>query len=151
MKKILIAIDYNPVSEKVANEGHELAKALGAEICLLHVVTDIRFYGTEYPTFMGYHGADIPADSNFDGEIEKVAQNFLKTAAEHLGDPAVKTQLEEGDTAQCILNYAQQWKADMIVMGTHSHSALEKLMMGDVTAKVIKKTKIPVFLVPVKK
>ncbi len=151
MKKVLIAIDYNPVSEEVANKGYELAKIMGAEICLVHVVTDIRFYGTQYPTFMGYHGADIPVEADVDGEMEKVARNFLKAAAEHLGDPAVETHLIEGDTAQCILNYADEWKADLIVLGTHSHSTLEKLMMGDVAAKVIKKTKVPLFLIPVKK
>jgi len=36
-------------------------------------------------------------------------------------------------------------------MGTHSHSALEKLLMGTEATKVLEKTEVPVFMVPVKK
>jgi nucleotide-binding universal stress UspA family protein len=40
MKRILIAIDYHPVSEKVAEAGYKLAKQLDAKVCLLHVMAN---------------------------------------------------------------------------------------------------------------
>lgn len=152
MKKVLIAVDYNPISEKVANAALELVRSMDAELCLIHVLADVSYYGTQFPTFMGYEGyAGMGPDFEMVVEMREVAEEFLKSAAEHLDHPAVKTYLAEGDTANAILNYADQWEADLIVMGTHSHSVLEKLFMGTVAEKILEKTKIPVYVVPVKK
>lgn len=150
MKKVLVAIDYNPVSEKVINEGYRLSKLLKAEICLMHVVTDIGFYQANYPAFIGYEGYSMAPDLNLVEEGRARAEDFLKAAAQHLDDSSVSTYLGEGRTAKTILAYAEEWKADLIVMGTHSHSALEKLLMGTVASTVLEKTNIPVYMVPVK-
>ena len=153
MKKVLIAIDYNPVSEKVAEKGYELAKNQNAEVCLLHIMNDVGFYEPQYPSFLGYDGYTAAVGPDFDVALEmrNIAEDFLQKAAAHLGDEGIKTHLAEGDTAKTLLSYAAEWNADVIVMGTHSHSTLEKLLMGTVAEKVIEKTKIPVYLVPVKK
>ncbi|WP_255702743.1 universal stress protein [Antarcticibacterium sp. 1MA-6-2] len=81
----------------------------------------------------------------------EMTEDYLKTAADHLADPSVSTYLAEGDAARAILDYADEWNADLIVFGTHSHSVLEKLFMGTVASTILEKTKIPVFVVPVKK
>ena len=151
MKKVLIAIDYNPVSEKVAKAALELVSSLDVDICLIHVLAEVSYYGTDFPTFMGYDGyTGMGPDFNMALEMRKVAEEFLEKAAEHIDHPSVTTHLAEGDTANAILDYATEWKADLIVMGTHSHSALEKLLMGTVAEKVLEKTRVPVYMVPVK-
>ena len=151
MKKVLIAIDYNPISEKVAEAGYALAQKLGAQVCLIHVVADISYYSAQYPTFMGYDGYGMTADLSVASEMRKYTEEFLESAASHLKDPTVSTHLAEGDTANAILDYSEEWNADLIVMGTHSHSTLEKLFLGTVASKVLEKTKIPVHMVPVNK
>lgn len=152
MKKVLIAIDYNPSSQKVAESGYELAKLMGAEVCLIHVMSEMAHYGMRYPTFMGYEGYDTGAvDVEMINEMQKVTEDYLKSAARHLNDPDVITHLAEGDAANVLLEYSEQWNADLLVMGTHSHSALEKLLMGTVASSVLEKTNIPVYMVPVKK
>lgn len=148
MKKVLITLDYNPASENVIKKGYELAQLMGAEVCLLHILTDLRFYGIQYEPFMGYEGATYPIDPTIQDGVVNVAKEYLEKAAKHLKDPNVKTHLAEGDTARTILEYAEEWKADVIVMGTHSHSTLEKLFMGSVASSVIEHTKMPVYLVP---
>lgn len=152
MKKVLIAIDYHPVSEKVVDAGYELAKKMGAEVCLIHVLADVSYYGMQYQPFMGYEGYNETAiDLNVAAEMRQVAQDYLDKAATHINDERVGKKLIEGDTARAILDYAEKWHADLIVMGTHSHSFLEKLLMGTVAAQVLEKTKVPVYMVPVKK
>lgn len=152
MKKVLIAVDYNPVSEKVAEQGYELAKNLNAEVCLIHVLDDVGFYGAQYPTFMGYDGySGMGPDLDIAMEMRNIAEEFLDTAKKHLNDPQVQTYLAEGDTAKTIMNYGEEWGASLLVMGTHSHSVLEKLLLGTVAEKILEKTRIPVYLVPVKK
>ncbi len=151
MKKVLICIDYNPTSEMVAEMGYQLANSLNAEVCLLHVIADVQYYGVQYPTFMGYDGFDTDIDLNISQEMIKVSENFLETVKEHLGDTTVTTQIVEGDTADAIVDYANTWKANVIVLGTHSHSILEKIFIGDVASSVVKNSKVPVYMVPTKK
>ena len=151
MKKVLIGLDYNPRSEKVAREGYKLAKMLGAEVCLIHVLADVSYYGVNYPTFMGYEGYnEMQVDLNVISELREVARNFIETAARHLDDPTVSTHLADGPTSTAILNYSKEWNADLIVLGTHSHSVLEKVLMGTTASHILEKTTIPVYLIPVK-
>ena len=152
MKKVLIAVDYHPVSEKVAEKGYELAKSMNAEVCLLHVLDDVRFYSAQYPSFLGYEGyPGMGPNFNVAMEMQNIAEDFLDKASKHLNDEMVQTKLVEGETTKALLSYAEEWGADYIVMGTHSHSVLEKLFMGTVAQKVLERTTIPVFMVPVKK
>lgn len=149
MKKILIAVDYNPKAEKVMLEGYELAKLMDAEVCLIHVLSDMRFYNVQYDAFMGYEGYTFPINYHIQEEVVKVAQDYLEKTAEYLGGNNISTHLVEGDTAQKLLEYAEEWDADIIVMGTHSHSTLEKIFLGTVASSVLEKTKIPVYMVPI--
>jgi len=56
-KKVLIALDYNPTAKKIAENGYALAKAMHAEVILLHVVADPVYYSsTEYSPIMGFVG-----------------------------------------------------------------------------------------------
>ena len=149
MKKVLITIDYNPNSEKVVKKGCEMAQLMGAEVCLLHVLADVRFYGMQFEPFMGYEGYAFPVDYDIQNEFVKVAQDYLEKTKAHLNGDNITTHLTEGDTAKKVLEYAEEWKADLIVMGTHSHGALEKFFLGTVASSVLERTKIPVYMVPV--
>ena len=148
MKKVLIALDYNPTSEKVVNMGYELAKLMDAEICLFHVLSEVRYYGMQYEPFMGYEGYSFPLDYKIQEEFVKVAQNYLDKTKIHLGGNNISTHLAEGDTADRILEYAEEWKANLIVMGTHNHGTLEKLFLGTVASSVLEHTNIPIYMVP---
>ncbi|MGY5847308.1 universal stress protein [Salegentibacter sp. HM20] len=152
MNKIIIAIDYHPTSELVAKAGYELANKLGARVGLIHVLADVRYYGLNHPTILGYEGYDENMlDLNIESELRQMAEDFLETAAKNLQDPTISTRLAEGDAATAIMEYADECDASMIIMGTHSHSFLEKLLMGTTASRIIERTKIPVYLVPVKK
>ena len=54
-----------------------------------------------------------------------------------------------GDPAKVILEMADELSADVIVMGSRGHNALEEVLLGSVSHKVQMKSKIPVFLVPI--
>jgi hypothetical protein len=45
MKKILVAIDYNPCAQNIAETSFEYARAMNAEICIIHAIADIDCYG----------------------------------------------------------------------------------------------------------
>lgn len=148
MKKILIAIDYNPFAQKVAETGVLYARAINAEICLVHVVADIAFTSMEYSPIMGFEG--FSSDNAYkEMEVqEKEANRFLEAVVKHLGDSSIKTKVLDGSTSNAILEYAAVYEADLIVMGTQYHHGLEKLITGDIVGKVINHTAIPILVVP---
>ena len=153
MKKVLIALDYNPTAQKVAESGFSLAKNIGAEIILLHVISDPVYYSsTEYSPIMGFIGYMDKGPLQLDNvdAIKKVSQQFLDKSKHHLGDKTIQTLVEEGDFAESILKTAKDLHVDIIVMGTHSRKWLENIVMGSVTEKVLNHTSIPLFIIPTK-
>ncbi len=66
MKKILIAIDYAPSAQKVAEMGYEIGKALQAKMTLLHVIEDTNYYASVYDPIMGFGGFNNAINLNAD-------------------------------------------------------------------------------------
>jgi len=153
MKKVLICLDFDPTAQKVAEVGFSLAKTMGAEIVLLHVISDPADYTlNEHVTIMGYAGhidsAPLPLD-NID-KLKKVSNEFLKKSKTHLGDENIQIIVKDGDPAISILEAAEKVNADIIVMGAHSCKLVEKIVVRSVTEKVLCNTSIPLFIVPIK-
>jgi nucleotide-binding universal stress UspA family protein len=154
MKKVLIALDYNPTAQKVAEVGFSLAKAMHAEAVLLHVISDPVYYSSkEYSPIMGFDGYMDMGPSQLDSVegLKNASLRFLDQTKKHLGDKTIQTLVSEGDFAESILKTAKGLHADMIVMGSHSRKWLENIVMGSVTEKVLKHTSIPLFIIPTKK
>jgi nucleotide-binding universal stress UspA family protein len=154
MKKVLIALDYNPTAQKVAEVGFSMAKSMNAEITLLHVITDPVFYSTSgYSPIMGFNGymdmGPMQLDS-VDG-LKNASLQYLDKSKQHLGDKTIQTIVKEGDIAESILETARELKADIIVVGSHSRKWLENIVMGSITEKVLHHTSIPLLIVPTKK
>lgn len=154
MKKVLIALDYNPTAQKVAEVGYLLAKTMGAEVILLHVISDPVYYSSSgYSPIMGFEGfldmGPMLLDS-VDG-LKKASQHFLNKSKRHLGDNTIQTVVKDGDFAESILKTAKDLHVDIIVMGSHSRRWLDEILMGSVTEKVLHHTTVPLFIIPTKK
>ncbi|MEO7768023.1 MAG: universal stress protein [Ferruginibacter sp.] len=153
MNKVLIALDYNPSAQKIAETGYALAKATGAEVILIHVVAEPVYYSNlDYSPIMGYTGFSSPEMLLLiDGtEVKKSSQEFLDQSKSHLGDEHITTMLGEGDCADAILKAATDLNADVIVMGTHSRHGLDKILMGSIAEKVLHHSVVPLFIIPIK-
>lgn len=154
MKKVLIALDYDPAAQKVAEKGFSLAKTMKAEVILLHVIADEIYYSTlEYSPIMGFSGfnnTDFSLLANSEG-LTKASQYFLDKTKRHLHDETIQTVIEKGDFSEAILNTAKHLHADLIVMGSHSRRWLEQILLGSVTEKVLHNTSIPLFIVPTRR
>ena len=154
MKKILIALDYDPTAEKIAEAGYALAKDMNAQAILLHVLADTQYYmPLEYSPIMGFSGM-LPLDMVGPlqpEDLEQAALSFLDASRKHLGDPQIETVVAEGESSASILKIANAKNIDIIVIGSHSRSAFEKIIMGSVTEKLLHDCNIPLFIVPTKK
>jgi nucleotide-binding universal stress UspA family protein len=154
INRVLIALDYNPTAQKVAEFGFSMAKSMGAEVILLHVITDPVFYSTVgYSPIMGFNGyVDLgPVQMDSVDGLKNASLQYLETSKQHLGDDNIQTIVKEGDFADSILETAEEVHADIIVVGSHSRKWLENIVMGSVTEKVLHQTLIPLLIVPTKK
>ena len=148
--KVLIALDYNPTSQKVAEEGYAIAKAMHADVVLLHVVSDTQYYSSvEYSPIMGFGGfMDIGATPLNADSLKEASQHFLNKTRNHLKDNTIKTLVSEGDLADSIAKNAKDLHANVIVLGSHSRRWLEEILMGSVTEKVLRHSTVPVLIIP---
>ncbi len=153
MKKVLIALDYDQTAQKVAETGYALAKEMRAEVVLLHVISSMAYYtSTVNSPIMGYGDlCDTCVTKVYTADdLMQETQKFLDKSKEHLGDKAIQTVVAEGGFADTIIKTATELHADVIVMGSHSRRWLEKVLLGSVTETVLRKTTIPLFIVPTK-
>ena len=93
MKKVLIALDYDPTAQKVAEVGFSMAKDMNAEVTLLHVISDPAYYSAvlEYSPIKGHTdsmGVD-PLQFDIVDRLQKVSRHFLDKSKLHIGDETI--------------------------------------------------------------
>jgi nucleotide-binding universal stress UspA family protein len=133
---LLCAVDFEPASHRAIDLAREIAKPLGAEICLLHV------YQLPVYTYPGLEPHILP---DLLRDIIAAAGKALEELGADVGIP--RTLLLEGDPARGILEGARQVGAAMIVMGTHGRRGLAHALLGSVAEKVVRESEIPVLTV----
>ncbi|TWI99208.1 nucleotide-binding universal stress UspA family protein [Mucilaginibacter frigoritolerans] len=154
IKKVLIGIDDSKFAEHAAEFGFDIAHKFKAEVGLVNIVEPIIM-----PQTMS--GIDpLSGMSATDTGIEEMEiLDIRKSQSEQIIDQAIKkfagdilvTQFHEyGSTADGIINCSKEFQADLIVIGTHSRTGLDRLLMGSVAEHVVRHSQIPVLVVPFK-
>lgn len=152
MKKVLIALDNHSNYTLITSKGSELARALRASIALLHVFPDTLI--TSPDAFSGLYPTlgtiDIEQKLKLEEQLDAESKRFLKQVKLEINDTTAEIYTAEGDVANAILETASNCKADIIVMGSHSRSGIDKILMGNVAKKVLQHSHLPLFIIPVK-
>ncbi|MCO5286788.1 MAG: universal stress protein [Chitinophagaceae bacterium] len=153
MKNILIALDYGPSAIAVATKGKELAAQLGAKVILLHVVAEASYYSSlNYSPITGFDSfssMDILQEDTVE-EVRKAAGAFLERFSQNISLPDAERVVGSGDFADEILRVAVEKQADVVVLGSHSRKGFEKILVGSVAQKVLRKSELPLFIVPIR-
>jgi nucleotide-binding universal stress UspA family protein len=141
MKTILAPIDFSAISDAVINEAATLARALEGRVVLLTVIQPPLIM-SEYAVLMDI--AEITAAG------EKHAARQLEKIGEKLKADAVSTECVQvvGPPVTHIVEQADKYRADYIVMGSHGHTAFYDLLVGSTTHGVLMRAKCPVVIVP---
>ena len=90
---ILIALDYDPTAQKVAETGYSFAKAMAAEVVLLHVISDTVYYSSlDYSPIMGFTGyMDMgPWKPDSVEGLKNASLNYLLRISQHLDDETIE-------------------------------------------------------------
>lgn len=139
---ILVPVDFSELSGLALLYADALARCSGAQLTVLHASS---FEAPPYFT---------------QGQIEELQEKLrvVRSQAERdlrafieqtLGaaEAAAEVQVIEGRPAEVILRVVRQTGADLIAMGTHGRSGINRLMLGSVTERVLRETQVPVLTV----
>lgn len=144
-KKILVAIDGSPQSDKAAEEAVRLAAASGTRFkSKLHAILVLPSMRT--PSFTDFFPS--PPATERPGWEEKRQRIFYvveKAATE--ADIPVQSQVVYGDAAEEILSFAEQEQIDVIVIGSSGAGLVKRTLMGSVSTKVALHARCSVYIV----
>jgi nucleotide-binding universal stress UspA family protein len=140
-RDVLVAIDFSTISATVLNTLPDTVKAEDT-IHLLYVCEP-------NPEFIGFDMGPSAVNTQIEEEFKRQTTRLSEYAItlEKQGY-TVKQELRNGIIADEILNYANSINAKMIVLGRHSHSTIYNIVVGSVAKSVLKRSTVPVLLVP---
>jgi nucleotide-binding universal stress UspA family protein len=145
IRRILCPVDFSRFSHHALEQAVALAREFGAEVTALHASAVAPV------TALAPMGAPIvlePARLSAAERQAVTAELRDFTNEIEAGGLKVVTTLKELDPVQAIVGTAETWPADLIVIGTHGRSGFERLMLGSVAEKVLRKAPCPVLTVP---
>ena len=145
MKRILIATDFSEVAHQLIEQAALVAEE-SSEVRVLHVIVGDPEFGGYLP------GPEINRDQAKLQETFPSQHQDLERWAEELRSLgfAAKGVLLKGPTVEAIIGEAEREQADLIVLGSHGHSAAYTLLLGSVSAGVLKRAPCPLLVVPSK-
>lgn len=141
---ILVPTDGSPAADRALREALDLASETGATLHVLYVVDTSTAgwaavgdeeFGVEVQQALEY----------LEEEGEEATAAAIKAARE--ADVDVVTAIEDGTPYRGIIAYAEAHAIDLLVMGTHGRTGLDRYLLGSTTERVIRRSSVPVLTV----
>jgi len=134
-RRILIAVDCEPLSAHAAELGIELASSLGAEVAFVHAITP------------GLEQAPGVTPHELIAEAEWEARQLVAGLSQHLPHGQQHFEfIHTGKPAVEIVRTAKEWAADMIIIGSHGRHGIGRALLGSVAEEVMRHATCPVLV-----
>lgn len=143
LKKVLVATDFSEPSEAALAYGRELARSLGGQLVVLHVVND-TFAATAGPDGFVFTNPGMQASVNAAGQ-KRVDDLISVEDRTLLG--AQGTVVTSDAPASAIVKYAKDSDVNLIVIGTHGRGGMAHLLLGSIAERVVRIAPCPVLTV----
>ena len=149
--RILVAIDLKIGTDRLLAEAQRFSKALNAIVDIIHVAPPD-------PDFVGYIKSDDPEEQTQEDMIRDSKANALR--AEHQKTHATGAKLRangvrvdqtlavQGPILATVVAHASKLNSDLLIVGSHQHSALYRLWYGDTSADAAKHPPCALLVVP---
>jgi len=142
VERIVCPVDFSEYSGRAYDYAYSLARHYGAKLFVEHVVQPLQ---AAYPYYPFPEAALEDTWSHVCTQAEKGLQELVKTHSRNGLQP--ECVIQQGFPWESILSFAEEKSADLIVMGTHGRRGLDRLTMGSVTERVLRKARCPVLAV----
>ena len=136
IKKIIVPVDFGKTTHKLVEFATYIATQLSAEIDFCHVVE---------PFSTGDMMLGSPSLGDLEKQIRvKAEERMANLIEDNEGKgPVCRGKILFGDTVDEIVAYARENGADMVIIGTHGAKGLEKILLGSVAERVVKRSDCP--------
>lgn len=145
IKNVLVATDFSEVAGRALVYGRALARTFGGKLHVLHVADNLGSRLAYADVAMtGFSSPELQA------EIEQAARKELEALIrddDRRELHAVPVLRVNHNTATEIANYAKEESIDIIVIGATGRGAIDRMFMGSVADKVIRRAPCPVLAV----
>ena len=153
ISKILIGVDDSKYAEAAAKYGFDLARSLGAKVGVVNIIEPMAVPATNYGAteILGapLQGLDSVNETELLNVQDQVSENIVQRIAKEFGGRLEVTHFSEyGATGEGIIACSAEFKADLIVVGSHHRSGLDRIFSSNVAEYVVRHSKIPVLVVP---
>ena len=138
VRTILAPVDFSEASTLAVRHAKELALTYGAQVTLLHAVEEAA-----YPSAYGLEAAPLPNSR----VVQRVEKSLANLARDEIGYEHVMVEASIGYAPSTILDYAEREAVDLIVIASHGRTGLERMLLGSVTERVVRRAPCPVFVV----
>lgn len=117
---ILLAVDFTPATDAVAQQAMALHKTFDARLSLVNVV--------EFAQMDLSNDLVLPQELDFDRELMELARQRLHKLAKQLGIDESECFVAQGSTRREILHLAEEQNVDLIVIGSHGRQGIQRLL-----------------------
>jgi nucleotide-binding universal stress UspA family protein len=136
-RKILVAVDNEPIAAHAADIAAELARQGGAELAFIHVIDPALVNAAD----TGLQPAVLVASAK--DEARRMIADFHKRLPEQ---QAALEFVEIGEPASEIVGAAKDWPADLVVIGSHGRGGIRRALLGSVAEAVMRQAPCPVLV-----
>jgi nucleotide-binding universal stress UspA family protein len=156
IKKILIGVEDSKYAEAAAKYGFSLAKSLNAHVGLVNMIEPVAIpsitnTGASEILGMPMTGLSGADDVEFYKLQDQISENILQSISDKFSGKLEITHFSQyGSTRDGIIECSKEFKADIIVIGTHHRSGLDRLFSSSIAEYVMHHSEIPVLIVPTK-
>jgi nucleotide-binding universal stress UspA family protein len=142
-RKLFVAIDFSPNSDEALRQAHDRALSTGAQLAVCHIVPNELRSNLLFPDISRIAALKFPL------EMKQIAEAAAARVAEITGRTEGEFELivDDGTPQALILNRAEEWLADLIIVGSHGQTSAADALLGSVTDSVIRHAHCPVLIV----
>jgi nucleotide-binding universal stress UspA family protein len=142
IRSILAPTDFSAHSEQAVRFACGLAERLGAELHLLHVLSEILPAGPD-PLLM-----PVMPPEYYEENEERASETLGRLLQPAWGTPrSVVTAVRWGSPVEAIVAYAVDVKVDLIVIATHGRTGLSHVLLGSVAERIVREAPCPVLTI----
>jgi len=143
IKNIVFATDFSDNSVLAFKSAKSLAEEHNAKLLILYVQKD-----TEETRFL--HSLTSLTDTDHEAVVEKsIEDHFTHYLEKNAGEfKNYETIVKHGKPFQEILKFSEERSADLIVAGSHGRTGIEHVIFGSTSERIVRKSKIPVLIIP---
>lgn len=145
-KRIMVAVDQSFMSSQVMDAALALAKAIGAQVVICHAVDETLLAQREMVMMLPNSVGKAEA------RMRLGAQGFLDKLLETARAAGVEAESklvesEEKHVSDMLIEAANEWQADLLVVGTHGRRGIERFFVGSVAERLVRKGQTSLLLV----